>query len=504
MIKDTTKFLLPLFLIALFHSLAHASMEAAGGSSRIDLAVVISGGGATISDSSDAKFTAIGENNIYITLLSSLNNLTYTGQAYLLVSLLSNEQFPQRLLISNLLAFAGALGSPIAQKTWQTYNEPYFSWQIDVVPTQLLRGFAVSLDVFPNTNDITTDAPDYQFTEAIPSGKHTFYVLPFTFDKGAEQASLLSFDIWIDKDAPSVSQMSPASGAILTSASTPVSCVVSDADSGIDLGSTSLTINSSTEAFNYDAGTMILTTKPGTVLSEGKNSVMLKAYDNVGNYVTKAWDFILDTVPPQGTILINGGQQTTHSAFVTINVKAFDETTQIQSVYLSNDGVFDTEMNHPLSYSPEIAGWLLAQPDTDGDKVVYAKFKDGAGNLSQACTAHIILKRLTPDTRIISGPSTVSQDTGADFKYDASKPGCLFSYKLDNGDWSGWSTQNNTHFEGLSPGNHYFYAKAGFDLNNDGNISIDEEDATPAQWVWAVQPQGYLEKLEKRILFWRR
>ncbi|MGE5197004.1 MAG: hypothetical protein ACM3IL_00660 [Deltaproteobacteria bacterium] len=489
-------------LPALFIHNAALAVEISSNSHRVDIPAFLNGGGHTSSAFTEANFSAIGENGIYPLELSSTTYLLRSGQAYLLI--LTRSELPSALIISDLRAYTEPMGLPIAEKTWQRDADPYFTWHIDREPRNLLRGFSVSLDTLPD-QVIDTASADYRFGEnSIPSGKHNFYVLPFTSDKGPEEASRLSFEIWVDKDAPYVNQASPPSGQIVSDILTPISCVVYDNDSGLDLSRTALNLNNGSVAYDYDVKTQTLKSRSGTSLSEGKNTVMIKAYDQVGNYVTRAWDFVVDTNPPYGKIMINGGQAVTHSAYVSIDIEAQDAVSQIKDIYLSNDGVFDTELNQPFGYQPVISGWLLGQPDTDGQKMVYAKFRDFAGNLSQAVQASIALKRLTPDTRIISGPPSITEKTDADFRYEASKPGCKFSYKLDNLAWSDWSDAGEAHFTGLTTGNHYLYVKSGYDLNGDNKITIDEEDATPDQWVWSVKPEGYLEKLRKRILFWRR
>lgn len=480
------------------------AIELTGVNTRIDIIVVISGGGAVISSNSDAKFTAIGENNIYIALLSSASHNFYSGQGRLLGQFLGLP-LPGPTLISDLRAYTEPMGSVIPEKIWQQDKDPYFTWHIDVEPASYLKGFSVALDTMPDVT-IDTGAPAYQFPEnSIPSGKHTFYVLPVSLGENpTDENSALKFEIWVDRDPPYVNQLSPSSGQIITGLSTPISCMIEDVDSGVDVVMTTLSLNGDTLAFEYNEETKIFKSAAGTLLSEGKNSVLVKAYDKTGNYVTKGWDFIVDTQPPQGTITINGGQAITHSAYVSIGVDVEDAISGVQSIYLSNDGVFDTEMGHPLPYRRVITGWLLDQPDVDGAKTVYAKFRDAAGNLSEMYKAAIVLKRLTPETRIISGPASITEKQDAGFKYEASKAGCSFSYKLDTIDWSPWSSSDEARFSGLAAGNHYFYVKAGFDLNGDGKVTIDEEDATPAQWVWTVQPEGAFDKLKKRILFWRR
>jgi hypothetical protein len=81
-------------------------------------------------------------------------------------------------------------------------------------------------------------------------------------------------------------------------------------------------------------------------------------------------------------VLINNGQELTHSAYVFINIEVKDAVSGIKNVYISNDGVFDTELTHPYPYSavsPFISNWLVVQPDLDGIKTVYVKFEDMAG-----------------------------------------------------------------------------------------------------------------------------
>ncbi len=477
-----------------------SAAEASSSSYQLTIPVVINGGGVTASSANASIFTAIGENMAYFLLLQSSSSSAYLGQGFLVSQLAVVH--PSTYLIANLRAYAESLGSMIPPQTWQNDADPYFVWDVEVEPPQLVIGFSVALDAVPDET-IDTESPAYQFAEgAIASGKHAFYVLPFTSDKGAEKIGTLSFEIWVDRTAPFISQTVPAAGILLANPATALSCMVYDNDAGLDLERTTISMNARTVGATYDAENKLL--EANVTLAEGPNSFLVRAYDLVGNYVTKAWDCLLDSQPPSGSILINGGQGITYSAYVNISVDASDATTSVVSVYLSNDGVFDTELNSSFPYRPLITGWLVSDPDTDGHKIVYAKFRDTAGNLSSTVQAAITLKRLTPETRIISGPASVTEKTDAAFQFDASRSGCLFSYRLDDGGWSGFSSSNTAQVNGLSEGNHYLYAKAGFDLDGDGAIGTDEADPTPAQWTWTVRAEGAIKKIQKRILFWRR
>lgn len=464
----------------------------------VDSISFMQGGGPLSSTNFVADFTTMGD-------IGSAEEITSTkfkelvGQVHLFIALPGEL----RWLISNLQAKTDILGPIIPEAAWQKDNDPYFYWQIDVLPLELIAGFSISLDTLPDLTVDTTQS-NYAFSpNSIPSGKHTFYVLAYTSGVW-EQQNLLSFEIWVDTEPPVINQLQPSPGSITADEHIPISCSLYDAHSGIEKAATTLTLNNQTLAFDYDAQKQLLTYESAASLSEGDNTVLLRAVDAVGNFEVKAWNFIVDTQPPTGGILINAGQEAAHSAYVSINIQAQDSTTGIKSIYLSNDGVFDTELNQPLAYSPLISNWLLHEPDTNGTKSVYAKFEDFAGNISGTYQDSIELELRTPDTRIISGPATTTEETEATFIYEASKAGCLFSYKLDNRDWSDWQSSDRADFSGLTAGNHYFYVKSGFDLNGDGQITIDEEDSTPAQWVWAIKSEGLLEKLRERILFWRR
>lgn len=487
-------FLLISFLASLAYGLTVSS-------SSYDLGIIsfMHGAGAISSSNNTAVWTAVGENTGSLTELSDTQYSMLSGQLFLF-------SVPADLLywvISNLQAKADILGLIITEKTWQKDTDPYFYWDVDVTPPDKVEGFSTSLDIQPAL-EISTAEPNYQFSlNSISSGKHIFYVLPYTTAKGWDTHGL-SFEIWVDAEAPVAGSLQPTSGLLTSNNLIPISCSLYDEHSGINKLATVLTVNNQNAIFEYDEAKQMLAYQPNSPLPDGDNSVLLKAVDAVGNTTTKGWNFIVDTQPPAGSILINGGQEVTHSAYVSINIEAKDATSGIKSIYLSNDGIFDTELMKPYSYSPVISNWLLRDPDISGKKSVYAKFEDTSGNLSPAYTAEIELELMTANTRIISGPATITEEAGATFMYEASKDGCLFSYKLDNLNWSDWQSANKTEFSGLAKGNHYFYVKAGYDLNGDGQITIDEEDPTPAQWVWTIKPEGYFEKLRERILFWRR
>lgn len=495
------KLLIIIFLVLSIITSLYA-LDTSSSAFTIELIIFLQGGGSVSSTNTIADFTAVGEGQAYLTQLLSTNFGLYSGQLFLFFP---TRKEGLRWLISDLQARTEILGPLIPEATWQKDNDPYFYWNIITQPPERIKGFSISLDLPPDLI-IDIDTTSYQFPDDdIISGKHTFFVLPFVTEGVAEQESLLKFNIWVDVDLPVINQIQPQAGTVISDNQIPISCYLADYHSGLDLNLTTLTLNNEMVIFNYDPETQILEFHPIPSWPEGRNTGLVKAYDLVGNYIVKGWDFIVDTQPPTGKILLNAGEEVTHSAYVFINIEVSDLVSGIKNIYISNDGIFDTELGHPYPYEPVIYNWLVSQPDVNGPKTVFVKFEDFAGNLSETYKDQITLRLLTPDTRIISGPTAVTEETSADFVFEASKPGCLFSFRLDNGVWSDWSSSSEAHFSGLSEGNHYFYVKSGFDLNADRQITIDEEDPTPSQWVWTMsRPEGYLERLRQRILFWRR
>lgn len=500
-INQGMKFLF-LFTVFLFLSLSVYGycLEAESNQFNLSIITLINGAGAISSTNNEAVFTVVGENIVSLEESLSVNTRLLAGQVYLF----SLKRLVEKIkVISDLKAKTDIFGDLITEATWQKDNDPYFYWKVEIEPQELLSGYSVSLDTTPDLI-IDVTANSYLFSEdSIASGKHIFYCLPFSSGGLPETDSMLQFEIWVDVDMPIIKEINPQAGLVTRDSYVPISCSLFDADSGVDELNTVLTLNEKEILFEYDAEKQLLEFKPDTALSEGTNTVLLKAQDNVGNYITKGWDFIVDTQVPSGGILINNGDEVTHSAYVFINIDALDETSGIKNIYVSNDGVFDTELSLPYPYSPIISNWLLSSPDVNEKKTVYVKFEDFAGNLSGVSIDEIVLELRTPDTHIVSGPSPMTKESSASFRYESSKTGSRFSYKLDNADWSSWLDAKEANFSGLTEGNHYFYVKSGFDLNGDGSITIDEEDATPAQWVWTISDIE-AQKQKQQILFWER
>lgn len=497
-IKSNCKLMIYVILTVFIFSYAYAA-ESTGSNYDMDTITLLQGGGALSSSNYSVQWTAFGEGIGSTSEGSSSEYSILSGQLYLL----SLSPPGVKYVISDLTAKTDIFGSIIPPATWTRDNDPYFYWKLEVDPASI-EGFSVSLDTLPDQT-IDTSETSYQFEpDSIASGKHVFYVLPSTAVGVWQQESMLSFDLWVDTDAPLINNVEPAAGSVIANKYVSIGASVSDAYSGFDKLSSTLTLNGQGVSFDYDEKEQLVNYTPAGGLGEGKNTVLLNAVDKVGNSATKVWEFIIDTESPTGNILINGGQEVTYSPYVTINISVEEGVSGIKYIYISNDGIFDAELNNPYPYSPTITNWLLADPDVNGLKTVYVKFRDQAGNLSEAYKDQIELQLRTPNTRIISGPASTTEETVANFVYESSRPSCLFSHKLDGQDWSEWQAGDKASFSGLAAGGHHFYVKSGFDLNGDGKITIEEEDATPAQWAWNIKGEGAEEKKEKKTLFWRR
>lgn len=126
----------------------------------------------------------------------------------------------------------------------------------------------------------------------------------------------------------------------------------------------------------------------------------LYAIDDTGGLLSSidGWSLVFsweDTTSPIGTVSINGGAVSTGSRHVMVDLSATDPDsgTGVAAVRLSNDGLTFSPYQ---AYAPSVA-WTLSEGD--GDKRVYAQFKDGAGNESVIVTDSITVGQDTTGPR---------------------------------------------------------------------------------------------------------
>lgn len=133
-------------------------------------------------------------------------------------------------------------------------------------------------------------------------------------------------------------------------------------------------------------------TSPWTLSAgDGVKTVYAQFRDGAGNWSAVVSSTITlvtppsDTTPPVGSVVINGGATSTSTPTVTLSLTATDDATGVTQMRFSNDGV---TFSAASSFSTT-ASWSLSAGN--GVKQVFAQFRDGAGNWSNAATATITL-----------------------------------------------------------------------------------------------------------------
>jgi hypothetical protein len=152
--------------------------------------------------------------------------------------------------------------------------------------------------------------------------------------------------------------------------------------------------------------------------TDGLKTVYVRVRDGAGNEIRPEKraraEIYMDRVSPYGlSLLINGGDEFATSADVTLALEAFDAASGLSEMAFSNDGVLWggwTSWENSTS-------WSLAQgaggSDSDGDRSVYFRCRDRAGNIAGPVRDTIFLDRSAP------GELVVRIDGGADYTTDA-------------------------------------------------------------------------------------
>ncbi|OGF44274.1 MAG: hypothetical protein A2231_02070 [Candidatus Firestonebacteria bacterium RIFOXYA2_FULL_40_8] len=229
-------------------------------------------------------------------------------------------------------------------------------------------------------------------------GTKTVYV---KYTDGAGNTSGNSTDtIILDTGAPNGSVLIN-SGSNFTK-TTLVTLTLTATDTGSGVVSMAISTNGSTYT-NYAYGVSTACTL-STV--EGTKTVYVRYIDAIGNTSGDFTDtIVLDTTAPTGVSpVVNGGNAYTSSTSVTLALSASDTGSSVVSEQLSNDG--STWTTYPYTTS---RAWTVTSGD--GIKTIYARYIDGAGNITGNLLGSISLCLVTGyKVEKIDGSSNATTD----------------------------------------------------------------------------------------------
>jgi hypothetical protein len=128
----------------------------------------------------------------------------------------------------------------------------------------------------------------------------------------------------------------------------------------------------------------------------GKRTIYAKFKDGSGlESVTVKDSIIFDIGLPTGTVIINGGDQYTNSTLVRLSIEAFDREGVVKMILSNNANSSGTDWS---DYQTSISWSLLPG---NGERSVYAKFKDGSGQESEFVEDSIIVDTIPPSGNVL-------------------------------------------------------------------------------------------------------
>jgi len=141
---------------------------------------------------------------------------------------------------------------------------------------------------------------------------------------------------------------------------------------------------------------------------DGERTVSVRFIDAAGNVSAVASDSItVSSVPPTGSIVINAGAALTNSATVTLTLSGTGSAGAVSEMQFSKDGV------SYFPFEPYATTRVVTLLPGDGERFIYVRFRDQAGNVSAAFSDSIISDTAPPTGTIaFTTPDPTTSATG--------------------------------------------------------------------------------------------
>lgn len=166
-------------------------------------------------------------------------------------------------------------------------------------------------------------------------------------------------------------------------------------------------------------------------LGEGEHTVYIRSYDENTSYTAqskyKTVNITVDLTLPTGSISINNGKGSTNNTEVELNISATDNISGVVQMMISSNADFNSAEWEAYSSTK---AWSISSGD--GEKVVYIKFKDGAGNISSVYSDGILMDTVKPELKPLKLNKIDMKDSYTNYYWTSGK-NLTISGEAENG-----------------------------------------------------------------------
>ncbi len=326
-----------------------------------------------------------------------------------------------------------------------------------------LRDIAGNVGAFSNSIILDTIPPAINFTSGTLTN-HAAYALTYTVDgtakSVAETLTVEGINTLLVTETDLAGNSTQSSFNVTLDTIAPV----------ISFTSPTLTNNPSyTLTYTADG---VSKSSAQTLTTEGANVLSITETDPAGNVASATYTVTLDTIAPTASMNINSGAAFTNTTAVSLNLSGIDSGSGIDQMSFSTDGI---NYSVPEAYATSKTFTL---PTVDGNKTVYVKYFDKAGNVSLAYSTSIILDTTPPMISAVT-PSNITA-TGATINWTTNEAsdtqveyGMTTAYGSSTTLNTALVTSHSVSLDNLTAGTTYHYQLKSMDAAGNLQISGD-------------------------------
>ncbi|GGH10198.1 InlB B-repeat-containing protein [Paenibacillus segetis] len=198
----------------------------------------------------------------------------------------------------------------------------------------------------------------------------------------------------------------------------------------------------------FNVGTATLNGNPFTsgtrVTAEGSYTLRVTAGSK-----TETIQFRIDKTPPTGTVIVNLGNQYTNNTAVSVSITPAVGVNDLTHIQYSVNG-------NPFTQMPYVPSFMLAVGATNGDKVLFFKLVDGAGNESPEYQRIITLDTVAPTGSVVinnGNAYTTNRDVTLNLSLDSGVTDVVgVQFSSDDRTWTAVEAFSSTKSYTLSVG----------------------------------------------------